>query len=106
MNQAEQYIRRVQWHRNHCEWFTAWIYNDKGVCVNTGARPFSNERICFELNEGLVFFGRVNYLPHIIDCWETKLGEFADSYAWESVAKWCYETENHPGIPVVRTYPM
>lgn len=105
MNQAEQYIRRVQWHQNHCEWFPAWIYNDKGVCVNTGARPFANERICFELKEGLVFFGMQSDFGWI-GCWETKPGEFADSYAWESVAKWCYETENHPGIPVVRTYPM
>ena len=105
MNQAEQYIRRVQWHQNHCEWFPAWIY-DKDGFANSGTRPVSGDRICFELHEGLVFFGRVNYLPHIIDCWETKPGEFADSYAWESVAKWCYETEDHPGIPVVRTYPM
>lgn len=105
MNQAEQYIRRVQWHKDNCEWFPAWIYNDKGICVNDGKRPKLFTRICFELEEGLVFFGMAN-ANGWIDCWETKPGEFSDSYAWESVAKWCYESEEHPGIPVVRTYPM
>ena len=111
MSAVNDYLARVRWHQQHCEWHNAWKKDNEGhYCGMESAASLlrDGERICFRLENGYAFFGKVrrdnDCFIDWVDTWETAPGYFADCYAWESIAEWCKETENHPGIPVVRTY--
>lgn len=100
MSAVNDYLARVRFHQQHCEWHKIGkMVNGKYVMD----KPPEGTRILFRLTSGEAFFGRMSG-DTWIDTWEITPGQFADVYDWCEVEEWCLETEDHPGIPVVRTY--
>ena len=112
MSAINDYLARVRFHQLHCEWHKAWKYNANGQCLGRQTLATlllkDGERICIRLENGLAFFGKVHKNAERtvdwVEVWESRPNKFADIYAWEQIDEWCMETEDHPGIQVVRTY--
>lgn len=91
MSASLDYLNRVCWHRDHCVWHPVTSLDRRHL-------PQVGRRVCFEVEStGNLFFG-------VAKDFSVEMPEWGDEYAYESISRWCYETEDHPGIPVVRCY--
>ena len=96
MNRAEAYIRRVQWHKDHAQWFWTSYKDETGrehPIDEVRATPVDGAHILAEMDEGLCIFGIYNGFSVEV----FRDGRCIDEYPWLA-ARWCLAHFGVPGV--------